>query len=541
MAIPSSKFDNRKHFGSKQTKQIFQDAKEEREQSSEDLEVHCLRPEFAEDCEVEENDTTESAEDRLEPTEHAAAIDSTGTVLTNHFKLDFADKDFHQYEVLGMRDSEDRMPSREGRRKLMQDFIASCEQLCKERESFEDDGLSLIVSWKDLRESFGLADAENGATLFEKEMTSRDEKDKRTLTLEYRGIVPTVQLLEASKGFTAHFAVEPQDTISADRAKRTISAEHAVNIIIAKSAKASHLGVFQIGRNKFFVDDKRLNPKGDPSKIDLQSGYVAYKGFTFTTKVGMGAPLLNISLATSAFFQPLYVDEFLKESDYDYDALIGTKVKVKYSGITRTIRGFGDSRPQKQMFDFKGSEVSVYEYLRDRKQIDGSLLERIAMSQFPCANVKSDNDPEWFPVEALKILKHQPVKRISGDLTSQMIYVARSDPGPNIHRIFETGLPTLGLNSQDTEGSSLKSSGISFSNEVLEIPARQLSIPHVRYGNLTIQPGARGEVWDLKAPKKFLDTHRSFTGRIMVLVPQHIHSNDDKKTLLQKKMELMVE
>jgi hypothetical protein len=508
-------FDNQAIFTSKPYFNILKDGLDKITRDSNDLKIPCPREGFAQ---------------------------SDFTVYTNHFAVKLPETAIYQYQVIGMNSADKKAPPREKRKSMMDEFITSCRSLHLNRNDFATDGMSLIVSWVDLRPLFGVnfANAPPKTELFSQDLLLRAAskknpgkypEQKRTLKLMYMGVVPTNELIRASKGEAAHLLVEPQEEIEADandERVHTISATHAINLIIARSTRATDHSVFQVGRNKLYLETE---------KEDIGSGLVAYKGFTSTLRVGMGEPLINVSLATTAFYSSIYVDEFLRATNRaGQAALVNVRVKVKYSGIIRTIRSFGEFVPTEQTFSLDvpsdadsntvtQKTISVYDYLHDYKQVDVALLERMAISEFPCANCGNDDHNEWFPVEALKIIKHQPARKvaITPSAVDKMIDVARPKPRPNLERIFTSGLRLLGVQTQNKPQSTLSKSGIKIEQKVLQIPARQVALPMIKYS----QGSFNGSSWDLKN-KQFLDTSVPFTGKLLVLAQYSIvndHTN----------------
>ncbi|KAJ4376169.1 hypothetical protein N0V83_001450 [Neocucurbitaria cava] len=106
-----------------------------------------------------------------------------------------------------------------------------------------------------------------------------------------------------------------------------------------------------------------------------------------------------------------------------------------------------------------------------------------------------------------------------------MIDMARIQPRTNFERIFTTGLTLLGVDNQEDTGSPLKAAGIKIRREVLQVPARQVSIPRIMYReSKTIDPTSQR--WNLE-DVKFYDTMVKFDGKILVLAPYYFQSASD--------------
>jgi eukaryotic translation initiation factor 2C len=93
------------------------------------------------------------------------------------------------------------------------------------------------------------------------------------------------------------------------------NAARCVDVIVSKSFDKSK--VHPQSANKFFVKDARHCVKVDnPRYLYVMSHSLEIiRGYYYTVKPGMGNFILNFSLATSAFFRPILVNEFLADME----------------------------------------------------------------------------------------------------------------------------------------------------------------------------------------------------------------------------------
>lgn len=458
-------------------------------------------------------------------------------VLTNHFSIKLPDTLYH-YMVEGMEDDardktfeaggtdhdpdelKKKLPSGATQRLMMEKVIDADENLKLKKTLYASDRMRQIVSWIKPADFFERDPVAVGTTLVEAVYTVRRavpeknlDAETKTLRLQYKGEIRVRDLLDASHGTRAYFSIERESA-------NTVKIEQALNMIIMKATLASSPDLFRVGSNKIFTED---------GKQPLSPGVFAHHGFFSTIKVGMGCPLLNVSSATSAFFEALSVRRYLQISGNDYESLKNVKVEVTYAqGKTRTIKAFGLRKsPRTQEFSYGDNEeeITVLDYLRT-KNVDETLLDQVAISDHPCANMGTDSSPEWYPVEALRITKHQNVKKLSHEATEVMLSFASKLPQVNLENIVQRGLSTLGISSQDHDHSVLHAAGIKVSDKPLKIPFHMASFYSVQY-NKNLQANLRSitdnsKRWNIYN-RQFYDVRRPFQGRIVILLPKDLY------------------
>ena len=519
--IESELLDSRQAtFAKTSTIDRFKAAKNAELEKNHALEVHELRPSFA----------------GLKATDH---------VLTNHFTMELPEI-LHHYIATGMEDIADdpekdsttggkdeqvdngmeddelKLPPSGKQRLMMAKLLDANVNLRTKKHLYATDRLRHVVSWTDPKDLFELNSVSVGDILANTDHIVRNAVPSKNLDaivknlkLKYKGEIHIKDLIAASNGTKAMFSVDLSSS-------RTIAFDHALNMIITKATLASSQSLYRIGSNKVYTEE---------GKERLAPGIYAHHGFSSSVKVGMGAPLLNIRSATSAFWEPWRVLVYLHESKNDYASLKDVKVHVVYtSGKTRTIKAFGKN-PRTQMFDFggPGEEISVLDYLRT-KNLDENLLDHIAMSDYPCANTGTSTSPEWYPLEALSIAEHQVVKKLSPEATEKMLVAASKLPHINLRNIVDRGLATLGISTQDNDQSILHAAGITVSDKPVRVPAHKASFRHVQYGS-SRNPDHHyvtdnATKWNL-LQRNFLDTSVRATGRMVIIMPQELHDQDN--------------
>jgi hypothetical protein len=97
----------------------------------------------------------------------------------------------------------------------------------------------------------------------------------------------------------------------------------------------------------------------------------------------------------------------------------------------------------------------------------------------PLVDVGAPGKPTYLPAEVCSIEPGEPhYGRLLPDETSKMLLLANRRPAVNAHHITLQGLPKLGLN----DSPILNEFGITVSQTMAIIPARELNAPGITYG-----------------------------------------------------------
>jgi hypothetical protein len=410
----------------------FDKAKKEALSRSEHLQVHAIRPGFADK--------------------------KRGLfVATNHFAVTLPELGLHQYTVIGMEDEvvqdsesddgdEANKPSRARKAALMDKVMQVSVFLGAQRQHFVTDQQGIIISWKDLSAWNGAQAIKSGEILEEvsivdKPATNTLSPVMKTLEIVYNGKIPVRSFAQACTGNISALPLERNADLAWERTT-TITTPHAINIILSETARRSGQSIFQVGAKKTFLL---------ASRTFLEPGVSAYKGFFSSVKYGMGVPLLNISTATSAFYDAERVDNFIRQYVRGDDALKvlkGVEVLIFYQeNRQKIIKEFGKP-PGQQMFKTKeGGLISVLEHLRTKNSLPERFMHAIKETTLPCASLGDRVKKEWFPVEALTIVQHQLFRPrwLSANAADAMLSLARDFPGNNRQSLVRDGLRFLGI------------------------------------------------------------------------------------------------
>jgi eukaryotic translation initiation factor 2C len=205
------------------------------------------------------------------------------------------------------------------------------------------------------------------------------------------------------------------------------------------------------------------------------------RGYFYTVKPGMGKLLLNINAATSAFYTPMTVAEFMKDDtfapheregvltnlrvhiEYDRKAPKNPKDRERIARLNKpqarikTIKGFGkpighaDIKFRKGFVNADGNYEQEQGYTRvidHMKDIFGVTAD----PKLKAVNVGTDNDPCYYPQEFLRILPYQQFKKLVPEkLTDGMLRAACQGPQQNRALIEAEGLKKLGIVQKDDQ------------------------------------------------------------------------------------------
>jgi hypothetical protein len=446
------------------------------------------------------------------------------SVLANYFKVELPNALLHKY-VVSVKVSDDDVTDGEDaprgkREERMSWFVENSKYLRNAEEHFATDGLSIIIAWEEVGKlgrgtashDLEVLDYQTRVVREAKTLSSGTKLDEfaERYTLTYHGKVAVEDLVKASQGDISTLPLPANIGL----------ARQALNIVLSKATLSSTQHPFQIGSNKYFTETS--------SKL-LENCILGCKGFYSSFKTGMGSPLLNVSTATTAFYEPMSVAKFLKTfrpvaklecSRAAKAALIGVKVRIKNQGDKiKAIKEFGRIPSEQTFWRAENDEPTVLEHIQENKRLTPTVYWSVQASEFPCANLGTFQKKEWFPVEILDIVEHQPFKGLlSGKAASNMINFARQVPGVNRDAIVDRGRKLLGITAQNDADSALSKAKIHIDESLLELPARREVPRAVSYSNRNALPNKINGSWDLKA-NKFLSTTTPLGGRIMFLLP----------------------
>ncbi|ESZ91812.1 hypothetical protein SBOR_7807 [Sclerotinia borealis F-4128] len=228
--------------------------------------------------------------------------------------------------------------------------------------------------------------------------------------------------------------------------------------------------------------------------------YQIRRGFFSSIRPGKGSILLNINLATSAFFSPINLARWIKsneaaESDFRR-ALKGVHVIFDLHSEGRqkffTIRSINSLSVSGTKFTKNdGNEIYVHSYMT--VTFPKGRFEKDAY----CVNVESNARPTWYPADHLKIVEWQIVKKNLPEPYVAAIIDTTQGAKASKKCIKESALPELDI---VESGSFYKEFGITPSTTLVEINAGKLEITEVQYPGVDINRAAGGS-WSFKYKK----------------------------------------
>ncbi|KAF2493554.1 Piwi-domain-containing protein [Lophium mytilinum] len=298
----------------------------------------------------------------------------------------------------------------------------------------------------------------------------------------------------------------------------------ALNILLSQgpASKANHaVG----GGNKFY-------PFANPELVqaNLGEGLVALRGFYSSVRTGVRRIIVNINVATGAFYKPGPLMNLLTEfnggppANQAQSARIAAfarklRIKTRYlmeldangkpkkgkNGPIRKekIHTIADLSAKGQnatntSFDFTDASgatkrLTVSAYFEQVHQI------KLQSPAFPVVNTGTRTDPSWIPAELCEVLPGQQAKRmLLPNQTRSMIEFAARSPDKNATSIVESGLNVVGINpvSQGIN-TSLQKYGIKVSASMLTVDGRILQPPSLQYHKTTNAVRPRDGKWNL--------------------------------------------
>ncbi|KAI4623607.1 hypothetical protein J4E80_003418 [Alternaria sp. BMP 0032] len=412
---------------------------------------------------------------------------SKKTILTNHFQLKTRDKELYEYEIL---DLDADGPTRKKIQALFRKAVDTWPFLNAHQDSFATDGQKTIVSWKSLHSNMDPSTLEAGAS----STWRRDLVVNSAITIQARfSFVGTVDI--------AGLIQQSESNPDQEKTDHT-SAERCLNILIAKSFDAS---VVRLSGKKFYVRKARAN-LGSSTSLEI------IRGYHYAVRPGMGNLLMNFNVATSAFFRPILVSEFLADrgtfsSDWERQVNLKTlRVYVEFPHSEDRL-----NRPGARIKKIKdlGPAIGTLSFRKVSKDAQG---QPSAVPGRKAVNVGSAGDPVYYAQEMLRIIPYQLYTRPVPDrFTRNMVEMAALDPGQSQWLIENEGLSQLGFaNAKNEEVQFRNDVPLSLYPTMLQVPSTTLSYPEVQYQWNTFRP---------EKDKKANDKAPSFTQSAWNLQP----------------------
>jgi len=289
----------------------------------------------------------------------------------------------------------------------------------------------------------------------------------------------------------------------------------ALNIIMAYGP-SSDANVATATGNKFYPFGN--HPQLQVSNLGL--ALQAVRGYFSSVRTSVNRILVNVNVATGAFYKPGPLLELMKErgipsnvsqykqmgaffrklrfeTNYILDTDNKGKTRMGENGpmTKRKVHAIGDFSPYQKTaenvtFDEidkngKHTKVSVKDYFLRKYNI------KLTAPDAPLVNYGTTKEPKWIPVELCSVLPGQLAKRLlQGSQTTAMIKFAARRPHENAQSIMNDGLKVTKINPiSNGLNTNLTPFGIKVAPNLLTVPGRILMPPDLLYrGQQTCRP-----------------------------------------------------
>lgn len=304
----------------------------------------------------------------------------------------------------------------------------------------------------------------------------------------------------------------------------------AMNIIFNHAAGV-HQRITAQSNNKFYpLEDfaaMGLPRHPNTESWDLGEGLVAIRGYYSSVRPGPSRVLVNINVATGAFYEALPLDMLMEKfmGNRRFDSESNARVCLNFIKRLKVVTRYLKEK------DANGKDQSVlkvrtvmgfskHPFAQNANQIkfdhtdDNGNKTNLTVAQYflrkhsktvgkpylPVINVGTDKDPMYIPPEFCLVIAGQPARRLlTANQTSVMIGFAGRPPNANAQSIETSGLELMQLSNR-AQANTIGKAGIEMNTNMLTVPARIL--PPVRISfQKTTQPRDGG--WNLMGQKFF--------------------------------------
>jgi hypothetical protein len=293
-----------------------------------------------------------------------------------------------------------------------------------------------------------------------------------------------------------------------------LEAIQALNIIMAYGP-STDMNITTANQNRFYPFQKH------PQFVNynLGGGLEALRGYFSSVRTSVNRILVNVNVATGAFYKAGPLLDMLKElspggppqSQADWRRLDAFVRKLRFetnylpeTGNDGKRKKGKDGRPMTKRkvhtitglspfnasattvkFTMNGKQVTVAQHFSNAYGIT------LKSPQAPLVNYGTKEDPKWIPVELCSILPGQLAKRLlQGDQTRAMIQFAARRPFENAESITGDGLQVTRIKPVSAQGlnSHLEKFGIKVNPNLLTVQGRILSAPALQYRTQSCKP-----------------------------------------------------
>lgn len=399
--------------------------------------------------------------------------------------------------------NEDRMPKPKKRRLIQQ--LLQAEQFAGLVSA--TDGAQVIITNKkpkiEGREAIKIewfpADGEPLAAATADEPEERKKARQRntfTLLVESLGTVSVNELLKDLSSGSVTYPLK-LETIQ------------ALNILMAQGPSTDSK-ITVAGQNRFYP----VEGHAQHVKWGLGGGLEALRGYYSSVRTSINRIILNVNVATAAFYKPGPLLDMLGElggnqGDPKRMSAFVKKLRFETSYITekdtngkvKTQNGRPVTKRKVHVIhslSFKGADNITFETTGPNGKImKVTVKEHFAKSynvqlkspRAPVVNYGDTKNPKWIPAELCTILPGQMAKRLLlGEQTSQMIRFAARSPADNADSIVNHGFNVAMIN-------HVQKFGLKVDPKLLTVNGRILEAPLLQYKTKTTP--ARNGAWNL--------------------------------------------
>lgn len=223
----------------------------------------------------------------------------------------------------------------------------------------------------------------------------------------------------------------------------------------------------------------------------LEGGLTAWNGFFQSLRPTGQGLVVNVDLATTAFYESIPVIEYLGKKFRQFNpraplndatrtfvkkALVRLRIEVLHRQTPRKYRVFGLSPSATKDLKFTlegGGETGIVEYFRNTYNFE------IRFPELPCLQVQASKT-SYLPMEVCKICEGQKyVGKLAERQTTDLRALACVKPAEREHKIRSI----MARHDGPGSGNFVSSFGMEVSKELTLVHARVLRPPKLKYGN----------------------------------------------------------
>ena len=214
------------------------------------------------------------------------------SILTNHFTYTLTVEKLYEYKILGLPEEN---VNRRAKKRHFETALKAFLFLEPVRDFFATDGIDTIISWRPIHEEFAseFTSAEGNEGLGQRHTRRMVSIGHEELDLSFV-FIKEINVEDLRNYSLAHPDYEKVNFVDISR---------CLNMLVSQSLTAD---VYKQSTNKFFVKTAR---KRLSTSVSLET----IRGYFYNVKPGTGNIIVNFNLATSAFFRPILVSEFLDD------------------------------------------------------------------------------------------------------------------------------------------------------------------------------------------------------------------------------------